>query len=348
MAVRDIRRARVHGADARGADARWLDARGAGAYGASAYGASAHGTVTAVRAAQELGLKRGEFGLAVQLGRIRTVPDCGGGRRRVACEELDRLRESERSGTPLKVRLRTVDAGQGAELMGVGPFRFHALARAGYLSPFTFHLNHNRAVDWRYLAEELTDFTARHPGLLTGDYPQSLRAALDAGEDRRPRNWRSRRLGQLLGRTDDPWEQAAIFSSLLAPEDLAAAVRHPYETALLEGLRSGLVAAAPADPVARGVVRRLTVARDRDEAEWIRASLALSLAEARAQRPLPIPDGNAGLRTPEGNAGRSPRPTWARGVRLWLHRGTGRRARTAKAPGQPDRPGEGSTRGAGG
>ena len=40
------------------------------------------------RAARELGLKRGEFDLAVHLGHIRTLPDEGGGGRRVARSEI--------------------------------------------------------------------------------------------------------------------------------------------------------------------------------------------------------------------------------------------------------------------
>ena len=41
------------------------------------------GSVAPSRAARELGLGRDEFDIAVQLGRIRTVPDDGGGGRRV-------------------------------------------------------------------------------------------------------------------------------------------------------------------------------------------------------------------------------------------------------------------------
>lgn len=308
----------------------------------------AHGTVTAVRAAQELGLDRSEFGLAVQLGRIRTVADRGGGRRRVTCEEMDRLRELELCATPLKVRLRTAGTSEGAALLGIAAFRFTALARAGYLSPAKVRLHRYRAVVWLYLAEELTDFKARCPELLTGTYPRPMRAALDAGADRRPRNWRGRRLGQLLNRTDDPWEQAAIFSSLLAPEDLAAVVEDPHETAHLAGLRSGLVMAEPTGPASGEVARRLFVAQDRDETEWIRACLTLSLDEARTHRPLPGPDDAAApagrgergeLREPSepsglgGPAGRPSgcgapdRLTRVRGVRSWLHRGIRRTAR---------------------
>ncbi|WP_433549215.1 DUF6397 family protein [Streptomyces sp. CA-294286] len=259
--------------------------------------ADAPGTVAAVRAAQELGLQRREFDLAVQLGRIRTVAGGDGGRRRVAREELDRLRESNQRATPLKERLRTVGTAEGAALLGISRFRFAALARVGYLGPVGFHLNRYRAVVWVYLVEELTDLVARHPELLVGNYPKALRAALDAGEDRRPRNWRSRRLGQLLNRTEDPWEQAALFSSLLPPDETAALVHGPQEAERLAGLGAGLVAAEPSSPAAHEATRRLLVADDPDEIAWIRTNLALTLREARARCPLPRPD-----RTPVGPA----------------------------------------------
>ncbi|GAA3491260.1 DUF6397 family protein [Streptomyces cremeus] len=242
-----------------------------------------HGSVTAVRAARELGLKRHEFDLAVQLGRIRTVADCGGGRRRVAREELDRLLESERTATPLGERLRTAGTSEGAALLGIGSARFTGLARAGYLRPVRFYLNRYRAVVWLYLVEELTDFAARHPELLRGGYPPAMRAVLAVGEDRRPRNWRSRRLGEFLSRTEDPWEQAALFSSLLEPDRVARVVDTPQEADRLAGLRAGLVAAEPRGPAAREAVHKLLVADDPDEADWIVLNLAMSLDEARAR-----------------------------------------------------------------
>ncbi|GHH52799.1 DUF6397 family protein [Streptomyces candidus] len=292
---------------------------------ATVHAAEMHGTVTAVRAAQELGLRRSEFDLAVQLGRIRTVADGDGGRRRVAHEELDRLRESNQRATPLKERLRTAGTAQGAALMGISRFRFTALARGGYLSPVRFHLNRYRAVVWTYLVEELTDLVARHPELLVGNYPKALRDTLDAGEDRRPRNWRSRRLGQLLNRTEDPWEQAALFSSLLPPHETAALVRGPQEAQRLAGLGAGLVAAEPSSPAAREATRRLLVADDPDEIAWIRTSLALALRDARARCPLSGPDRSsvdAGRAT--GLLLRLPRRAhWAVGrakVRHWMIR----------------------------
>ncbi|MFJ2742977.1 DUF6397 family protein [Streptomyces sp. NPDC087440] len=260
-----------------------------------------------MRAAQELGLKRNEFDLAVQLGRIRTVADCDGGRRRVAREEVDRLLELEQRATPLRERLRTAGTSEGAALLNIGRARFTGLARAGYLQPARFYLNRYRAVVWLYLVEELADFAARHPELLRGRYPDALRAALAAGEDRRPRNWRSRRLGQLLVRTEDPWEQAAIFSSLLEGDRLARVVDTPHEADRLAGLRAGLVAAEPRGPAAREAVRTLLVADDPDEIDWIVLNLALSLDEARAKDADAEKGTESGVGKGAGDAVRSPR-----------------------------------------
>jgi hypothetical protein len=133
---------------------------------------------------------------------------------------------------------------------------------------------------------------------------------------------------------------------LLAPEDLAEVVDDPHETAHLAGLRSGLVVPEPTGPAARQVARRLFVAQDRDEAEWIRAGLSLSLDEARAHRPLPGQDGTAAPAAPgEPGAFREPgepgglggpgdprgpgtpdRLARMSGVRCWLHRGIRRTA----------------------
>ncbi|MFJ6701050.1 DUF6397 family protein [Streptomyces sp. NPDC091272] len=252
---------------------------------ASPVAAGARDAVTAVRAARELGLRRGEFDLAVQLGRIRTVASGEGGRR-VSHEEMDRLREQEATATPLRERMRTAGTTEGAALLHISRARFTGLARAGYLSPARFYLNRYRAVVWLYLVEELTDFKVRHPELLTGNYPLAVRTAVATGEDRRARNWRSRRIGQLLGRTEDPWEQAAVFSSFLAPRDLDQVLDDPQEAAHLAGLRSAPVAAVPRNPAARDVVHRLLVAEEDDEITWVRLSLSLSLTEARANRPL--------------------------------------------------------------
>src|SRR5213078_174469 len=58
------------------------------------------------RAAQELDLRRGEFDLAVQLGCVRTVPDEGGGGRRVTRAEIDRVRSEDGFLEALRERVK--------------------------------------------------------------------------------------------------------------------------------------------------------------------------------------------------------------------------------------------------
>ncbi|MET9518270.1 DUF6397 family protein [Streptomyces sp. NPDC002994] len=268
--------------------------------------------LSAARATQELGLKRSEFDLAVLLGHIRTTVDADGSHRRVAREEIDRLRAADRNQETLRERVRTVGTTEGAQLMGVSAVRFGKLARAGYLTPVKFYLNRYRAVVWLYLAEELQEFATREPGLLTGRSPQRMRAVLDAGEDRRARNWRGRRLGLLTRQTEDPWEQAAVTSSALDPVQLAEVVDDPYERAYLNKLRPGLVGRHGESPAAREAMDRLLPADDPDEILWQRVSLALLLDEARDHRPAPRPETSRPLPLPL--------PETSRGLRAWLRR----------------------------
>ncbi|GLP64224.1 hypothetical protein TUSST3_08440 [Streptomyces sp. TUS-ST3] len=114
-----------------------------------------HQPCTPSRAARELGLKRSEFDLAVHLGRIRTVPDEGGGGRHVPRSELDRLRATAGFPDALRQRLRLVGTTEGAEVMEIPVGRFTRLARLGLFSPVRFYLNRYRAVVWLYLADEL-------------------------------------------------------------------------------------------------------------------------------------------------------------------------------------------------
>ncbi|MBT2394999.1 DUF6397 family protein [Streptomyces sp. ISL-100] len=268
--------------------------------------------LSAARATQELGLKRSEFDLAVLLGHIRTTVDADGSHRRVAREEIDRLRAADRNQETLRERVRTVGTTEGAQLMNISPVRFGKLARAGYVTPVKFYLNRYRAVVWLYLAEELQEFATREPGLLTGRSPQRMRVVLDAGEDRRARNWRGRRLGLLTRQTEDPWEQAAITSSALDPVQLAEVVDDPYERAYLNKLRPGLVGRYGESPAAREAMDRLLPADDPDEILWQRVSLALLLDEARDHRPAPRPETSRPLPPPL--------PETSRGLRAWLRR----------------------------
>ncbi|MFI6638635.1 DUF6397 family protein [Streptomyces sp. NPDC050504] len=244
-------------------------------------------TLAQGRAAAELALKRGEFELAVQLGHIRTAAVAGRGtKRRVPCEEVERLRADPGFPEALRRRVRTVGTTDGARLIGVGPDRFTRLARAGYFTPVRFYLNRYRAVVWLYLAEELKDFAAREPDLLTGRAPEEMRKVLAQGGDWRARNWRGRRVGRLLGQTDDPWERAAIIGAVLKPEAVQEAVPDPHERSLLHRLRPSLAQVRPESLAAQDVVEQLVRAHDPDEVLWQRLNFAQALAEARVKNPV--------------------------------------------------------------
>lgn len=247
---------------------------------------------TASRAARELGLKRSEFDLAVSLGRIRTLPDEGGGGRRVARAEIERLRTQEGFPEALRERVMTVGTSDAARIMKVTAARFTRLARLGLLVPVAFYLNRYRAVVWLYLAGEVRDFAAgpENASLLKRPLPEGLRDQLDTGVDLRPRNWRGRQLGFLLRQAaDDPWERAAAVASLLDPLQVSEIVGDPYERAHLNRLRPRLPAhGAPGSPAAH-LAERITTAQDPDEIDWLRADLARAVEEARTHRPAPRP-----------------------------------------------------------
>ncbi|MGW4743769.1 DUF6397 family protein [Streptomyces sp. NPDC004290] len=259
-------------------------------------------TVTPGRAARELELRRDEFRLAVLLGLVRTVPAGEGDRRRIERAELDRLRAAPDFPAGLRERVRTVGTGEAAALLGITAERFTRLARTGHLSPVRFSLNRYRMVVWRYLAQEVVEFGLTRPDLLRGRLPQELRERLAAHVDRRPRNWRTRRLGLLLRDTGDPWTQAAAIAALLDPVQLAEVVDDPYERAYLDRLRPPPPPGMPVSPISREIAERLTLADDPDELLWHRLSLALALDEARAQRQAPHPGemGGTGCGRPAG------------------------------------------------
>ncbi|MDQ1043414.1 DUF6397 family protein [Streptomyces sp. V4I2] len=243
------------------------------------------------RAARELGLRRGEFDLAVHLGHIQTVPDEGGGGRRVPRSEIDRLCTHEGFPESLQERVKAVGTTEGAAVMKVPPGRFTRLARLGLVVPVTFYLNRYRAVVWQYLAEELRQFAAdeKNTRLLTARMPEGLRDQLDAGLDLRVRNWRGRHLGFLLRQAGDPWEQAGAVAAFLDPLQIAEIVPDPYERSHLNRFRPGPPAhGAPGSPAAH-LAERIMTADDPDEIGWLRADLARALEEAREHRPAPRP-----------------------------------------------------------
>ncbi|MEU3186241.1 DUF6397 family protein [Streptomyces sp. NPDC006923] len=294
----------------RAQDIRDTNATGAGEKAPGAFGA--------VRAARELELRRTEFELAVRLGHIRTTAGPGAGRRQVPRREIERVRAADGFPDALRERVRTVGTAEGAKLMTVSPGRFTRLARAGCITPVRLSLNRYRAVVWLYLAEELRAFAAGQPTLLAGRLPPALRACLDEGEDRRSRNWRSRRVGLLLREREDPWERAAVVGCVLGPVELAELVADPDERACLHRLRPDLAQAHPVSEAAQATVRRLLVADRPDEISWYRASLTALLAEARSAVPFARPGGLTGRRQdpaphaagpPPRRGGRVPRPT---------------------------------------
>ncbi|MEV5934993.1 DUF6397 family protein [Streptomyces sp. NPDC052079] len=260
--------------------------------------------VTTGRAARELCLKRTEFDLAVHLGRIRTTRDGGGGRR-VARAEIERLRAGPGFPETLRRSVEAVGTTEGAALMEVPKARFTRLARLGLLVPVRFYLNRYRAVVWLYLAEELRLFAAddKNAPLLKGRTPENLRSMLDAGLDLRPRNWRARHLGHLLRQAGHPWARAGAVASLLDPLHVSQVVTNPYERSLLSGFREPPPShGSPGSPAAH-IAEDLMTAQDPDEIAWLQADLTRLAQEARQHRPAPHP----APRHP-GPARRPPRP----------------------------------------
>ncbi len=249
-------------------------------------------SLTPSRAARELGLKRGELDLAVHLGLIRTVPDEGGGGRRVPRTEIERVRTGEGFPESLQHRVQVVGTTEGADVMGVPAGRFTRLARLGLVVPVKWYLNRYRAVVWLYLAEELKQFVADEkdaPLLNARRMPEGPRGLLDAGLDLRPRNWRGRHRGFLLRLAEDPWESAGALAAFLDPVQIAEIVPDPYERSHLNRFRPGPPdSGAPGSPASL-IAERIMTADAPDEISLLRADLAAVLEEARERRPAPRP-----------------------------------------------------------
>lgn len=247
---------------------------------------------TLSRAARELSLKRREFDLAVYLGRIRTVPDeGGGGGRRVEYAEIDRLRSQKDFPEALRDSVRAVGTTEGAKTMDVAVNRFTRLARLGLLVPVTFYLNRYRAVVWLYPATEIEQFAAdeKHALLLSGRMPEVLRSQLGTGLDLRARNWRGRQLGFLLRQAEDPWERAGAVAAFLDSAHLADVVPDPYERSRLDGFRpTRPVHGVPGSPSAH-LAEKIMMADDPDEIGRLRHELARRVEEARVHRGAPRP-----------------------------------------------------------
>ncbi|MFJ5773879.1 DUF6397 family protein [Streptomyces sp. NPDC093094] len=248
------------------------------------------------RAARELHLERSEFELAVHLGRIRTVPDEGGGGRRVPHAEIDRLRAEPDFPEALRAEVRVVGTRAGAALMDVSPARFTRLARLGLVVPVRFRLNRYHAVVWLYLAGELEQFAAdeNNTPLRKQRMPENLRGQVEAGVDLRARNWRGRHLGFLLRHAEDPWERAGVFAALLGPAESDRLLTDPHDRSRVGRFRPAPPAhGAPGSPAAR-IAERIRTAGDQDEIAWLRSELTAAVQEARRHRPdapAPAPHG---------------------------------------------------------
>ncbi|MFG1668288.1 DUF6397 family protein [Streptomyces sp. Y7] len=286
---------------------------------------------TPSRAARDLGLKRGELELAVQLGLIRTVPDEGGGGRRVPRSELDRVSSGEGFPDSLLDRVKVIGTTEGAGVMGVSPGRFTRLARLGLVVPVKWYLNRYRAVVWLYLAEELRRFAEdeKNASLLNDRrMPEALRGMLDAGVDLRPRNWRGRHRGFLLRQAADPWESAGALAAFLDPVQIAEVVPDPYERSHVHRFRPGPPASGTPGSPSFLIAERIMTADDPDEIGLLRADLTEVLAHARAMRPAPRPTTErASAPAHPGHIGaprRTERPEPSRGLLSWLRRRTPR------------------------
>ncbi|WP_193318002.1 MULTISPECIES: DUF6397 family protein [Streptomyces] len=216
----------------------------------------------------------------------------------LAAPSVSRPGRRERGGPPRARRVphrpslgrrfphRPVGASVGAELLGISTARFSRLAKGGCFSPCEFLLTEHGVIAWRYPPVELLALARRRPALLTGALPEGLRHTLRQGQDWRPRRWRARRTGLLVGQAAGPWEAAAVPAAVLPLGALRESVPDPAERAALCRLRPPLVAAGLAAGPWR-TVRRLLTAQEPDESGWYRQQLAAALRLAR-RRPLPL------------------------------------------------------------
>ncbi|MFE9928791.1 DUF6397 family protein [Streptomyces sp. NPDC005533] len=247
-------------------------------------GGDAEALMGGLRAAGELGLTRGEFARAVQLGMVWSARPTAGGAARYARAELERARSAAGGADALRERVEAVAGAEaGAGVLGIGPSRFTRLARCGHLTPVGYRINRYRAVVWLYLAAELRTFAAREPGMLRGTAPEADRELMAAKADLRPRRWRGRHVGLLLRRTADPWERAAVLASVLPEEELRAAVPDPGERIVLAALAPPPPYGHPQVPASAAVALPLLKAGPPEEVHWYRTSLDFALTGARGQ-----------------------------------------------------------------
>ncbi|MEV7288572.1 DUF6397 family protein [Streptomyces sp. NPDC093252] len=296
---------------------------------------------TTGRAARELGLNRKDLELAVNLGRVRSVPDPLGPSRLVPRAEIDRLRAQDEFPQNLRAAIETVAAPGGGRILDICSDRFHRLGKLGLVVPVSFCFNRYRAFVWLYLADEVRRFGAdeRNARHLRGRSPKPLVNQLKEGLDLRARNWRGRHLGMLLRQAEDPWAQAAAIASLLDPALIPHIVSDPWERAHLNRFRPVTPAyGAPGSRTADAAARAMT-ATDADEIDWLRTDLVQALAEARtehpAPRPAPRPTGPPGSASPRRA---TPERSWATGSASSRRAATQPSRATGSAPPRPAAP----------
>ncbi|MBC3986856.1 hypothetical protein H8N01_30805 [Streptomyces sp. AC536] len=267
-------------------------------------------TVSLGSAARELRCPRRELELAVQLGVMRSVglgelapwgrpavsrdqraPAVPGAswQRRVIRSEVERLAADPCALRALRGRLRLVGTARAAELLGISPGRFTRLARGGCVSPARFYVNRYRAVVWLYLAAELAEFASGEPELSATRVPERLRAMMRTEADWRGRNWRARRVRQLLAHSSDPWSRAAVSAAVLSTDALAEVVPDPTERACLRELDPPLSPVRAVAPAVCAVVDEVVTADDREEVIWHQIGLATALEDARPTSPAALP-----------------------------------------------------------
>ncbi|MER7024779.1 MULTISPECIES: DUF6397 family protein [Streptomyces] len=249
-------------------------------------------TLTMGQAARELELRTGELELAVQLGAVRTVPaesaprpGAAHLRRRVPIGEIHRLRSGPDYPDVFRERIRTVGTTEAAALMGIGPGRFLRLTKSGCFTPVRFYVNRYGALVWLYLASEVGVFADREPELLHSNTPAEVRAMLDEGRDWRARQWRGRRVAQLMGQAADAWEAAAVLAAVLPPEEFASVVPDVAERAVLRDLKPHFASVITATPAARESFESVLVADEFDEVLWYRVNLSRAVERARNEAP---------------------------------------------------------------
>ncbi|RCG21845.1 hypothetical protein DQ392_08295 [Streptomyces reniochalinae] len=255
-------------------------------------------------AAKELGLRLGEFELAVQIEEVRTVPGPPGRPRRVPREELERIKGAADFPSGLRERLRVMGAHEASELLDISASRFARLARAGCFRPVALYVNRYRVLVWLYRADELREFAENNPSLLAGRLPAGMRAALAAGTDHRAPGWRARRVAQLSRQAETAWERAAAKSSVLGEEALVEAVPDPRERSELARLRPALLKVRSESVATQAMLEKLCLAEGESEVRWHRLMLEAELESARAIAPSPagIPASHGALAGVPGRA----------------------------------------------